>query len=294
MINNTRSTVKKSFELSGIGLHLGKQTTVRVMPATLGSGRYFVRVDLPDVTIIPAQISALGKTTLSTELQSGIAKVRTVEHLLAALVACGVNDARIEIDGEEVPLLDGSAKNWCDAIAQVGIMPHSSDDTQQSTVPRAKSTRLALTSSITPIEPIWIREDDSFVAALPASATRFTYGIDFPYGAIGNQWHSWNPAGGSFSREIAPARTFGFADQIEQLQQAGLIKGGNLENALVCSHQGWLNPPLRFTNEPARHKLLDLVGDLSLLGQLPKAHLIAYKASHKLHTQLAIKLVESL
>jgi len=170
-------------------------------------------------------------------------------------------------------------------------MPHSSDDTQQSTVPRAKSTRLALTSSIAPIEPIWIREDDSFVAALPASATRFTYGIDFPYGAIGNQWHSWNPAGGSFSREIAPARTFGFADQIEQLQQAGLIKGGNLENALVCSHQGWLNPPLRFTNEPARHKLLDLVGDLSLLGQLPKAHLIAYKASHKLHTQLAIKLV---
>ncbi|MGB5637392.1 MAG: UDP-3-O-acyl-N-acetylglucosamine deacetylase, partial [Waterburya sp.] len=103
----------------------------------------------------------------------------------------------------------------------------------------------------------------------------------------------WNPAQGSFASEIAPARTFGFADQIEQLQQAGLIKGGNLENALVCSHQGWVNPPLRFTNEPARHKLLDLVGDLSLLGQLPTAHLIAYKASHKLHTQLAIKLAES-
>ncbi|MGB5714212.1 MAG: UDP-3-O-acyl-N-acetylglucosamine deacetylase, partial [Waterburya sp.] len=138
-----------------------------------------------------------------------------------------------------------------------------------------------------------IRENDSFVAAVPASVTRVTYGIDFPYAAIGNQWHSWNPAQGSFASEIAPARTFGFADQIEQLQQAGLIKGGNLENALVCSHQGWVNPPLRFTNEPARHKLLDLVGDLSLLGQLPTAHLIAYKASHKLHTQLAIKLAES-
>jgi UDP-3-O-[3-hydroxymyristoyl] N-acetylglucosamine deacetylase len=122
--------------------------------------------------------------------------------------------------------------------------------------------------------------------------TRFTYGIDFPYQAIGNQWHSWSPGEENFATEIAPARTFGFAEQIEQLQQAGLIKGGNLENALVCSHQGWVNPPLRFTNEPARHKLLDLVGDLSLLGQLPTAHIIAYKASHKLHTQLAQKLVQ--
>ncbi len=119
-----------------------------------------------------------------------------------------------------------------------------------------------------------------------------TYGIDFTYEAIGNQWHSWSPAEANFATEIAPARTFGFAEQIEQLQRSGLIKGGNLENALVCSHQGWVNPPLRFTNEPARHKLLDLVGDLSLLGLLPTAHLIAYKASHKLHTQLAIKLAE--
>ena len=273
-----RGTVKKEFQLSGIGLHLGEQTKVKVMPADPGDGRYFVRVDLPNAPQIPAQIDAIAQTTLSTQLQSGTAKVRTVEHLLASLMAYGVDDARIEIDGEEVPLLDGSAQNWCEAIAQVGIMPHGS---QQSPEP------------ITPTEPIWIREEDSFVAALPASATRITYGIDFPYAAIGNQWHSWNPAEASFASEIAPARTFGFADQIEQLQQAGLIKGGNLENALVCSHQGWLNPPLRFTNEPARHKLLDLVGDLSLLGQLPTAHLIAYKASHKLHTQLAIKLAES-
>ncbi len=273
-----RGTLKKEFELSGIGLHLGKHATVKIMPANPGSGRYFVRVDLPDAPKIPARIDAIAQTTLSTELQAGTAKVRTVEHLLASLMAYGVDDARIEIDEEEIPLLDGSAKNWCEAIADVGIVAHGSNHSPQS---------------ITPIEPIWIRENDSFVAAVPASVTRLTYGIDFPYAAIGNQWHSWNPAQGSFASEIAPARTFGFADQIEQLQQAGLIKGGNLENALVCSHQGWVNPPLRFTNEPARHKLLDLVGDLSLLGQLPTAHLIAYKASHKLHTQLAIKLAES-
>lgn len=277
MVNNSRGTVKKAVELSGVGLHLGKSSTVKILPANPGDGRYFVRVDLPDAPPIPAHISAIAQTTLSTELQVGTAKVRTVEHLLATLMTCGVDDARIEIDGEEIPLLDGSAKNWCDAIAEVGIV---AQDSRSST------------PAITPIEPIWIREQDSFVAAIPATATRLTYGIDFPYAAIGNQWHSWNPVQDDFAREIAPARTFGFADQIEQLQQAGLIKGGTLENALVCSHQGWLNPPLRFTNEPARHKLLDLVGDLSLLGQLPTAHLIAYKASHKLHTQLAIKLAE--
>ena len=268
------STLKAKFELSGVGLHLGENTTVRVMPSHSGDGRYFVRVDLPEKPVIPAEVAAVGQTTLSTELVAKTAKVRTVEHLLASLSACGVDDARIEIDGEEVPLLDGSAQNWCKAIAKAGI-------TQQNHEKKAVKTIS---------EPIWIREKDIFVAALPAPSTRFTYGIDFPYKAIGNQWHSWNPVREDFTTEIAPARTFGFAEQIEQLQQAGLIKGGSLENALVCSHSGWLNPPLRFTNEPARHKLLDLVGDMSLLGQFPTAHYIAYKASHKLHIQLATQL----
>ncbi len=270
------STLKEEFELSGVGLHLGVETSVKVMPANPGEGRYFVRVDLPDAPKIPAQIDAVGETTLSTELKAGTARVRTVEHLLSSLVAYGVDDARIEINGEEVPLLDGSAKNWCEAIAQVGTIAHGKSQSPDPIIPQ---------------EPIWIRDRDSFVAALPASTTRFTCGIDFPYQAIGNQWHSWSTVEANFLREIAPARTFGFAEQIEQLQQAGLIKGGNLDNALVCSHQGWINPPLRFTNEPARHKLLDLVGDLSLLGLLPTAHIIAYKASHKLHTQLAAKLI---
>ena len=274
-----RSTVKREFELSGVGLHLGVNTTVKVMPANPGDGRYFVRVDLPEKPIIPARVDAVRQTTLSTELAAGEAKVRTVEHLLAALSASSIDDARIEIDGEEVPLLDGSAKNWCEAIAKVGIANHSASS--------------SVTDPLLPIsEAIWIRDQDSFVAALPASETRFTYGIDFPYEVIGNQWHSWNLSQDNFANEIAPARTFGFAEQIEQLQKAGLIKGGSLENALVCSHSGWVNPPLRFTNEPARHKLLDLVGDISLLGQVPRAHFIAYKASHKLHIQLATKLAK--
>ncbi|MGB5709716.1 MAG: UDP-3-O-acyl-N-acetylglucosamine deacetylase, partial [Waterburya sp.] len=126
-----RGTLKKEFELSGIGLHLGKHATVKIMPANPGSGRYFVRVDLPDAPKIPARIDAIAQTTLSTELQAGTAKVRTVEHLLASLMAYGVDDARIEIDEEEIPLLDGSDKNWCEAIADVGIVAHGSNHSPQ-------------------------------------------------------------------------------------------------------------------------------------------------------------------
>lgn len=270
--------LKTAFELSGVGLHSGEITTVKVIPGKVDRGRYFVRIDLPDNPIIPATISTVSQTTLSTELAVGEAKVRTVEHLLAALSASGIGDARIEIDGAEVPLLDGSAKLWTEAIAKSGV---EASLKQLQKLPDLEN-------------PVWIRENDAFVAAIPATETRFTYGIDFPYKAIANQWHSWHPGTENFATEIAPARTFGFAEQIEQLQQAGLIKGGSLDNALVCSETGWVNPPLRFTNEPARHKLLDLIGDMSLLGSFPPIHFLAYKGSHKLHIQLARKLFNSL
>ncbi len=210
-----QQTVKSSFELSGVGLHSGANTRVRVMPTAEGEGRYFVRVDRRSRPIIPAKVEYVSQTTLSTELINEEATVRTVEHLLAALAASEVDNARIEIDGAEVPLMDGSAKTWTDAIASVGITSRGDRAT----------TRVA------PTEPIWIREGDAFVAALPSSETRFTYGIDFAYSAIGNQWHSWNPELESFAMAIAPARTFGFAEQIEQLKNAGLIKGGSLDNA---------------------------------------------------------------
>jgi UDP-3-O-[3-hydroxymyristoyl] N-acetylglucosamine deacetylase len=287
-----QQTLKSSFELSGVGLHSGATTQVRVMPAGEGEGRYFVRVDLPDRPVIPARAEFVSQTTLSTELAKGEAKIRTIEHLLAALAATGIDNARIEIDGAEVPLLDGSAKNWTDAIV-------SSLGQAQGIAGQAQGIAPTPLPPYTPAplhfltEPIWIREGDAFVAALPSPELRLTYGIDFAYSAIGNQWHSWNPATESFASEIAPARTFGFAEQIEQLKQAGLIKGGSLDNALVCSDDGWLNPPLRFANEPVRHKLLDLVGDLSLLGNFPQAHYLAYKASHKLHVQLVRAILDT-
>ncbi len=270
-------TLTTSFEQTGVGLHSGLPVTVRVMPAPDGAGRYFVRTDLPASPAIAAAVDRVSQTRLSTELTENGASVRTVEHLLAALSAMGVDNARIELDGPEVPLLDGSALPWVEAIAQVGLCAQSS-----------QRDRAVI------VEPVWVYQGDAFVAAIPAPELRFSYGIDFDLPAIGNQWHSWSPSnksfGESFIEAIAPARTFGLAHQIDQLRHSGLIKGGSLDNALVCGADGWINPPLRFSNEPVRHKLLDLIGDLSLVGQFPQAHYLAYKASHDLHLQLSQRL----
>jgi UDP-3-O-[3-hydroxymyristoyl] N-acetylglucosamine deacetylase len=275
-----QGTLAQPVVKTGIGLHSGQETTVRILPTDgLGAeqaGRYFVRTDLPGQPIIPAQVSSVCQTRLSTELANGAATVRTVEHLLAALVTAGVNHARIEIDGPEVPLLDGSALPWVTVIAEAGIQ-----------------TQADAAASISVTAPVHIQEGDAFVMALPSSVPRFTYGIDFDVVAIGNQWHSWSPITHDFADTIAPARTFGLAHQVDYLRQQGLIKGGSLDNALVCDQTGWVNPPLRFDNEPARHKLLDLVGDLSLLGMLPLAHIVAYKASHGLHVKLAQALLNT-
>lgn len=265
-----QSTLAQSLTQSGIGLHSGAAVQVKLLPAPPDTGRVFRRTDLPGSAEIRADVAAVKQTLLSTELANGDATVRTVEHLLAAMVALGVDNAIIEVDGPEMPLLDGSAQGWATAIAATGLVAQG-------------ATRSALQVH----QPIWVRDQDAFVVAMPAAATRLTYGIDFDLAPIGNQWHSWAPGEGQFATEIAPARTFGLAHQIEHLRSQGLIKGGSLDNALVCDRDGWVNPPLRFANEPARHKLLDLLGDLSLLGALPIAHVLAYKASHHLHVQLA-------
>lgn len=273
IVRSPQHTLKTSFERSGVGLHTGISTRLRVLPAPPGRGRYFVRVDLSNSPEISARVETVSQTLLSTELAQGEARVRTVEHLLAALAGLGVDNARIELDGPEVPLLDGSAQPWVEAIAEAGRVAQSAERSPQQVS-----------------QPVWVQQGDAFVVALPAAETRLTYGVDYDLPAIGCQWYSCDLA--EFALEIAPARTFGLAPQIEQLRASGLIKGGSLNNALVCGPQGWLNPPLRFANEPVRHKLLDLIGDLSLLGSLPQAHILAYKASHTLHTQLAQQLTQ--
>lgn len=287
-----QQTLGASISVTGVGLHLGEQTTVRLLPAGPDAGRYFVRTDLAEAISIAATVSNVVQTQLSTELGVGTSRVRTVEHLLSALMALNIDNVRIEIDGPELPLLDGSAKEWIEAIASTSLQ----------TQPIQRSVRSPLFSQTLPSQttpsptppaqtpPLHVQSGDAWVTAFPSSELRFSYGIDFDLPAIGNQWHSWSPATGDFATDIAPARTFGLAHQIDYLREQGLIKGGTLDNALVCGQDGWINPPLRFDNEPARHKLLDLIGDLSLLGDIPTAHYVAYKASHSLHVALARKI----
>ncbi|MEO0947812.1 MAG: UDP-3-O-acyl-N-acetylglucosamine deacetylase [Cyanobacteria bacterium J06641_5] len=276
-----QNTVARAWVQTGIGLHSGRDVSVCLLPAAANAGRYFLRTDLPGAPVIPARVAAVSQTQLSTELGAGEARVRTVEHLLAALVSHNIDNVCMEIDGPEVPLLDGSARGWCAAIAAAG---------------RQAQPEAPAPAPLTLKNPIWLQDEhggDAAIAAFPSPATHLSYGIDFPTAAIGLQWGSWDPKSAEFTQAIAPARTFALANQIESLRQAGLIKGGSLENALVCDENGWLNPPLRFANEPARHKLLDLVGDLSLLGVLPQVRVLAYKASHRLHVRLARALIEA-
>ena len=270
-----QQTIAAPFSLSGVGLHSGEQVSVTVHPAPVDAGRYFVLGE----SQIPANTTVVSASQLSTELRQQGAGVRTVEHLLAALFGMGVHNARIQTDRPEMPILDGSALPWVQAIAKVGVTPQVEGD-----------HLILLKQAIT------VSKGDSFVTAIPADTLRFTYGIEFPSRAIGEQWFSWSPDIDNFSegfqQEIAPARTFTLSAYIDQMRAAGLIKGGSLDNAIVCDGDRWLNPPLRFDNEPCRHKLLDLIGDLSLLGFLPRAHILAYKASHNLHAEFALALAK--
>ncbi|MFM7600190.1 MAG: UDP-3-O-acyl-N-acetylglucosamine deacetylase [Pseudanabaena sp.] len=272
-----QQTIAAPFALSGIGLHSGEQVSVTVSPAPINSGRYFIYGDAK----ITADTTVVAASQLSTELRQNGTGVRTVEHLLSALFGMGVHNACIELDRPELPILDGSALPWVEEIAKVGI-----------------ETQLQGEHLIPLTEAVTVSKGDSFVTAIPADTLRFTYGIEYPTQAIGEQWFSWSPAianfGERFASEIAPARTFTLAAYIDQARAAGLIKGGSLENALVCDTERWINPPLRFADEPCRHKLLDLIGDLSLLGFLPRAHILAYKASHNLHAEFAIALAQKL
>lgn len=265
-------TLSQPVTLSGIGLHSGESVNCTLLPAPADSGRYFVRVDLPQQPLIPAHCDYAVPAGLSTLLVKGAAKVRTVEHLLAALAGLGIDNCRIEVDREELPILDGSALPYVEAVTPVP----------------------QVTQRITPLShPLTVHQADAFVSAIPSPQRCYTYGIDFPDCPIGRQWFSWVPDTDLFARTLAPARTFTRQQDIAPAQARGLIKGGSLDNAIVCTETAWLSP-LRFADEPVRHKLLDLLGDLSLTGHTWQAHIIAYKAGHTLHGELAQALLRTL
>jgi UDP-3-O-[3-hydroxymyristoyl] N-acetylglucosamine deacetylase len=264
-------TLAGPIERRGVGLHNGEPARVSLRPSSR-AGYWVGWLDDPALPLQQLQPSQVSETRLCTALQLGERRLATVEHLLAALAGIGVSQAEIWVEGSEIPLLDGSALPWVEAIAEAGL----------EEVGLRHAPVLA-------DEPVTLRQGQSFVVAMAAESLQLGAAIEFPQAAIGRQLHSLALCPESFVREIAPARTFGFRDQVEALLAAGLIRGGALENALVCDGDHWLNPPLRFDDEPVRHKLLDLIGDLALVG-LPQAQVFAYRGSHGLHTALAAAL----
>ncbi len=264
-------TLAGPIERRGVGLHSGADCRVRLQPSEL-PGYRIGWLDRPDQPLQRLEPSQVCETQLCTALRLEGGRLATVEHLLAALAGCGVSGAEIWVDGEEIPLLDGSALPWVEAIGEAGLLEMG---------PRRPPPL--------PDHPLTLQQGLSFITLLPADRLRLAVAVEFPQPAIGRQLHSLDLSPTRFVEEIAPARTFGFREQVEQLRAAGLIQGGALDNALVCDGDRWLNPPLRFADEPARHKLLDLLGDLALVG-LPMAQVFAYRGSHGLHTALAAAL----
>tara|TARA_Y100001968_G_C19454354_1_gene771415 strand:- start:12219 stop:13070 length:852 start_codon:yes stop_codon:yes gene_type:complete len=267
-------TLKQPVVRSGIGLHSGQKSKVRLSPSEL-AGFHVSWIDHNDspTTLNPTQVR---NSPLCTTIEIGDRRLSTVEHLLGALAGCGLTHINIEVSGYEIPILDGSAKGWVEAIKEVGF--------EQVNNYGSQSQKL--------LEPIVIHRGQSVICATPADRLKLIGMIDFPYKAIYQQMFAIELTPERFVQEIAPARTFGFVDQLEELKSAGLIKGGSVDNALVCDGDSWINPPLRYEEEPVRHKLLDLIGDLALVG-LPKAQILVYRGSHALHSDLALALLKA-
>ncbi len=255
----------------GIGLHSGEKTRVTISPYEK-EGYYVSFSDRPN-HIFKLTQDLIGSTMLCTAVKLESRNLYTIEHLLSSMAGCGLSYIHIEVDGKEIPLLDGSAIKWVEAFEEVGIKK----------APKPENFLREINKSII------LNKDDSIIVATPSEKTTIVSTISFPYKAVGIQSFEIDLNPKTFVEMIAPARTFGFKDQFEELSELGLIKGGSLENALVCNGDKWVNPPLRFDNEPIRHKILDLIGDLALVG-LPKAQILVYKGSHSLNALLASSL----
>ncbi len=253
--------------LSGVGLHSGAGASVRLLPAPVGTGLVFRRQT--DGQEMPARASNVSDTSRCTRLKSGDFEVQTVEHVLSALAGLGVDDAVIEIDGPEVPAMDGSAVPFAAAILEAGLHQYS-----ESIDP------------IAPAQPVFVSEGSSTVVALPSETLSLTVVLDYPRHAFLGTQAAMFGGTGDYSSQIAPARTYGFLSEIEALRAAGLGLGASFDNAVVLGETQY-ETPLRFSNEPARHKILDLIGDLALAGRPVCAEIIAVKPGHTVNVRLA-------
>lgn len=263
-----QTTLKEEASCVGIGLHSGRKVSLALKPAAADRGIRFRRVDLGGIEI-PATARYLSHINHATCLAKDGVRIETIEHLLASLRALSVDNVVVELDGPEVPIMDGSASPFIYLIHEAGI----------KSLPAFRSyVRLS--------RPVSVGDGGRFVAAYPCDQMRLSYTINFDHPLLKHQEYSIEIDESSFVEEIAPARTFGFLRDVELMRQAGLALGGSLDNAIVLGETGVLNNPLRFPDEFVRHKILDLLGDLVLLGRPLLAHVVAMRAGHALHTEL--------
>ena len=274
-----QKTLKRSATFEGVGLHTGHTTTLTFKPAKADEGYVFVRTDLPEKPRIPARVENvnLEDVVLQTALGDGQVQIQTVEHVLAALVGMGIDNAIIEVNSNEPPVGDGSAEPYVSTIEEAGV-----------------KTLDAPRHYISIKEPIWMLEDGVELAALPSPNLEVTFKIDYNHPAVGIRSASFLINEDVFRNKIAPARTFCFLKDVEKIRQAGLIKGGSLDNAIVVGDDGILNEGgLRYDDEICRHKILDVLGDFALLGCPLKAHIIAVRSGHVYNVRFVRKILEA-
>ncbi|MFH1406401.1 MAG: bifunctional UDP-3-O-[3-hydroxymyristoyl] N-acetylglucosamine deacetylase/3-hydroxyacyl-ACP dehydratase [Candidatus Omnitrophota bacterium] len=269
-------TIKSRVSIKGIGLQTGKEITLTLLPAPANSGISFRRTDIKDSELIPARASKVVEPQAKprrTTIGSNGSEIQTVEHILAALAGVAVDNVIIEVDGGEIPGLDGSAKPYVELIKKAGII--------QQDAPK---------KYLVVKEPLWVEDGDSSVAVFPSDSFRISYTLRYDNTKIGSQYASFAINEKIFESEIAPSRTFCLASEVNGLKALGLGKGANYENTLVVSEDGIVQNKLRFEDEFVRHKISDLIGDLYLLGAPLKAHVVAIKSGHALNIKMLNRL----
>ena len=266
-------TLRRPISCVGIGLHSGNKVTLSLKPAPAGFGIRFRRTDIGDHEV-PATIDHLAGIQLATGLAREEVGVETVEHLLAALVSLRVDNVIVELNSPEVPIMDGSAAPFVYLIHEAGVKPLGT---------ARKYLKI--------VRPVAISRGDKRIALFPSDHFKVTYSVSYDHPLLRHQARTLRITEASFVDDIAPARTFTFLKDVEMLRQNGLALGGSLENAIVLGETGVLNNALRFEDEFVRHKILDAIGDLALVGYPVVGHLVAHRAGHALHTEFATKIL---
>ena len=273
-MTDVQHTIRRSVSCSGIGLHSGEKVTLSLRPARAGYGVRFRRADLGGVEI-PATVDNVDRLHYATGLSRDAGTVETVEHLLAALVSLGVDNVVVELNQAEVPIMDGSAASFVYLVHEAGL--------KRLTRPRRY---------LKVLRPISLTRGEKRIALYPSDHFKVTYSISFDHPLLRHMTHTLRVTQESFVDEIAPARTFGFLKEVEMLRQKGLALGGSLDNAVVLGETGVLNSSLRFDDEFVRHKILDVIGDLALVGYPVIGHLVAHRGGHELHAAFAEKILQ--